>query len=123
MELAIRKNDGQNGPWYSVSATRSYTQGEEWEQSDGFGPDDRLVLAKLLDMADSWIWTQQQQARQQDRQRPLAYSAVQCSAIPVPRLSGRHSRPYVPDCVLPFSQSVARGQVESEAFDGIGPNP
>ena len=44
---------------------KSYKQGEEWKQSDRFGQDDLLVLAKLLDMADSWIWTQQQQAKQQ----------------------------------------------------------
>ena len=65
VELAIWKNDGERGPWYSVSATRSYKQGEEWKQSDSFGQDDLLVLAKLFDMAYSWIWTQQQQAQQQ----------------------------------------------------------
>jgi hypothetical protein len=65
VELAIWKNDGEKAPWYSVSAMRSYKQGEEWEQSDSFGQDDLHVLAKLLDMAYSWIWTQQQQAQQQ----------------------------------------------------------
>jgi hypothetical protein len=65
VELVIWKNDGEKGPWSSVSAPRSYKQGEEWKQSDRFGQDDLLVLGKLLDMAYSWIWTQQQQAKQQ----------------------------------------------------------
>jgi hypothetical protein len=56
VELAVWKNDGEKGSWYSVSATRSYKHGEEWKQSDSFGQDD------LLDMAYSWIWNQQQQA-------------------------------------------------------------
>ena len=56
------KNDGEKGPWYSVSATGTYKQGEEWKQSDRFGQDDLLVPAELLDMAYSWIWSHQQQA-------------------------------------------------------------
>jgi hypothetical protein len=48
LELAIWRNDGEKGPWYSVSATMHYKQGEEWKQSDSFGQDDLLVLAKLL---------------------------------------------------------------------------
>ncbi len=51
LELAIWRNQGEKGPWFSVTASRSYKQGEEWKQSDSFGYDDLLVLAKLLDMA------------------------------------------------------------------------
>ena len=65
VRAAVWANESEKGPWYSVSATRSYRRGEEWKQSDRFGQDDLLVLAKLLGMAYSWIWTQQQQARQQ----------------------------------------------------------
>lgn len=38
--------------------SRSYKQGEEWKQSDSFGADDLLLLAKLLDQAHSWIISQ-----------------------------------------------------------------
>ena len=38
--------------------SRSYKQGEEWKQSDSFSGDDVIVLAKLLDMASTWILSQ-----------------------------------------------------------------
>lgn len=65
IEISVWKNDGDKGPWYSVTASRSYKQGEEWKQSDSFGQDDLLMLAKLIDMAHTWIMGQQQQPRQQ----------------------------------------------------------
>jgi hypothetical protein len=58
IEVAIWRNDGEKGPWYSVTMSRSYKQGEEWKQSDSFGSDDLLLLAKLLDQAHSWIISQ-----------------------------------------------------------------
>jgi uncharacterized protein (DUF736 family) len=65
IEVAIWRNDGDKGPWYSVTASRSYKQGEEWKQTDSYGQDDLLVLAKLLDMAHTWIMGQPQQSKQQ----------------------------------------------------------
>jgi hypothetical protein len=65
IEVAIWRNEGEKGVWYSVTATRSFKQGEEWKQTDSFGQDDLLALAKLLDLAHTWILTQQQQARHQ----------------------------------------------------------
>jgi hypothetical protein len=64
LEAAIWKNDGEKGPWYSVTASRSYKQGEEWKQANSFGFDDLLPLAKLLDLAHSWIMNAQQSDRQ-----------------------------------------------------------
>jgi hypothetical protein len=64
LEVTIWKNDGSNGAWYSVTPRRSYKQGEEWKESDSFGFDDLLTLAKLFDLAHSWIMT----ALQADRQ-------------------------------------------------------
>ena len=51
------------GAWFSVPASRSYKQAEEWKQSDNSGKDDILTLCKLLDQAHSWILNQQQQER------------------------------------------------------------
>jgi hypothetical protein len=65
IEIAIWRNDSDKGPWYSVTPSRSYKQGEEWKQSDSYGMDDLLTLAKLLDMAHTWIMDQQQQPKQQ----------------------------------------------------------
>jgi hypothetical protein len=66
IEVAVWRNESEKGgTWYSVTMSRSYKQGEEWKQSDSFGQDDLLVLAKLLDMAHTWIMSQPQQSKQQ----------------------------------------------------------
>lgn len=58
IEVAIWRNEGEKGPWYSVTMSRSYKKGEEWRQADSFAADDLLLLAKLLDQAHSWIISQ-----------------------------------------------------------------
>ncbi len=63
--LLLDRNESEKGPWFSVTSSRSYKQGEEWKQSDNFGKDDILPLCKLLDQAHSWILNQQQQQRSQ----------------------------------------------------------
>jgi hypothetical protein len=65
IEVAVWRNENEKGPWFSVTSTRSYKQGEEWKQSDNFGKDDILPLCKLLDQAHSWILNQLQQRSQQ----------------------------------------------------------
>lgn len=63
LEATIWKNDGEKGPWYSVTASRSYKQGEEWKQTNSFGFDDLLPLVKLMDLAHTWILERQQSER------------------------------------------------------------
>jgi hypothetical protein len=65
IEVAIWRNDGEKGPFYTVTHRRSYKVGEEWKDSDSYGTDDLLHLTKLLDMAHTWILSQQQHAKQQ----------------------------------------------------------
>jgi hypothetical protein len=65
IEVAVWRNDGEKGAFYSVTASRSYKQGEEWKQTESFGQDDLLALAKLLDLAHTWILAQNEQARGQ----------------------------------------------------------
>ena len=64
LTATIWKNDSDKGPWFSVTPSRSYKQGEEWKETDGFGFDDLLTLAKLIDQAHSWIMAQPQAERQ-----------------------------------------------------------
>jgi hypothetical protein len=63
LAVTIWKNDSDKGPWYSVTPSRSYRQGDQWKESDSFGEDDLLPLAKLLDEAHSWIVNAQQADR------------------------------------------------------------
>jgi hypothetical protein len=65
IEVAVWRNEGEKGPWYSVTASRSYKQDDQWKQTESFGQDDLLALAKLLDLAHTWILGQQQHAKPQ----------------------------------------------------------
>ena len=58
IEVAVWSKTGEKGAFYTVSMSRSYKQGDEWKQSESFGQDDILVLAKLLDLAHTWILSQ-----------------------------------------------------------------
>ncbi len=54
IEIAVWRNEGGKGPWYSVTVSRSYKKDEEWKQADSFGADDLPLLTKLLDRAHNW---------------------------------------------------------------------
>jgi hypothetical protein len=40
--------------------SRSYKDGDEWKSSSSFGRDELLTLAKVADLANSWIHSQSQ---------------------------------------------------------------
>ncbi len=56
IKAAIWANTGEHGARYNVTFERLYKQGDEWRQSDSFGRDDLPVLAKVADMAHTWIF-------------------------------------------------------------------
>jgi hypothetical protein len=61
LQVTIWRNHGDKGTWYSVNPTRSYKQGDDtWRETDSLGFDDLLTMAKLFDLAHSWIMHQQQ---------------------------------------------------------------
>jgi hypothetical protein len=68
IHLAIWKNDGPKGVWYSVTLERVFKKGEQWGESNSFGEDDLLRLSKITDEADTWI----QNARQAGRRAEAA---------------------------------------------------
>ena len=47
-----------SGTWYSVSVSRLYKEGERWQDSTSFRRDDLPIVAKVVDMAYTWIWDQ-----------------------------------------------------------------
>lgn len=55
IKAAIWANDTQAGIRHNVTFTRLYKDGEEWRSSDSFGRDDLPVVAKVADMAHTWI--------------------------------------------------------------------
>jgi hypothetical protein len=72
LQVTIWRNHGEKGNWYSVIPSRSYKQGDDiWKETDSLNGDDLLPMAKLLDLADTWIMHQKQadaKARRESQQ-------------------------------------------------------
>ena len=60
IKATIWANQGDNGPWFNVTLSRNYKDGEEWKSSASFGRDELLTVAKAADMANTWIHGQSQ---------------------------------------------------------------
>lgn len=61
--VTIWKNQGEKGSFYSVTPSRSYKQGNDWKESDSYAPDDLMTLAKLLDLAHTWLVNQENERK------------------------------------------------------------
>jgi hypothetical protein len=59
LQVTIWRNSGEKGNWYSVVPSRGYRQEETWKETDSLGFDDLLTMAKLFDMAHTWVLHQQ----------------------------------------------------------------
>lgn len=55
IRAAVWANPTDHGVWHNVTFERTYKDGEDWKSSDSFGRDDLLTLAKLADLAHTWI--------------------------------------------------------------------
>ncbi len=62
VSAAIWKNDTDKGSFYNVTFQRTYKEGEELKNTQSFGRDDLLLLAKLADLAHTKIFELQHSA-------------------------------------------------------------
>lgn len=69
VKAAIWKNDTDSGVRFNVTVTRLYKDEDEWRNTDSFGRDDLLLVAKVADLAHTWICDQQVQEREKDGER------------------------------------------------------
>lgn len=59
LQAVIWRNTAEKGAWYSVQCSRSYKAGDDaWRETDSLGYEDLLPMAKLLDLAHTWIMHQ-----------------------------------------------------------------
>jgi hypothetical protein len=59
---AIWANETENGIRHNVTLTRLYKpEGEDWQNSTSFGRDDLPLVAKVADMAHTWIFQKTQE--------------------------------------------------------------
>ena len=67
VKAAIWKNDTDNGARFNVTISRLYKDGDDWKNTDSFGRDDLLLVAKVADLAHTWICAQQTQESERER--------------------------------------------------------
>jgi hypothetical protein len=60
IKATIWKNDTVKGGRYNTTFVRLYRDDDKWKNTGSFGRDDLLVLAKIADIAHSWICEQHQ---------------------------------------------------------------
>jgi hypothetical protein len=58
IRAAVWENSTQNGTRHNVTVSRLYKDGDDWKDSTSFGRDDLPLLAKVADLAHSWIFEQ-----------------------------------------------------------------
>lgn len=60
IKAALWANETDQGTRYGVTVSRIYKDGENWKTSTSFGRDDLPLVAKVCDMAHSWIFAETQ---------------------------------------------------------------
>src|SRR5262245_31654863 len=70
IKAAIWENETQNGTRHNVTLQRIYRdEGGQWNTSDSFGRDDLPLIAKVADMAHTWIFQQGQTGTEREARK------------------------------------------------------
>ncbi len=56
IRAAIWANQTQNGIRHSVTISRSYRVGNDWKKTNSYGKEDLLVLEKITELAQKWLY-------------------------------------------------------------------
>lgn len=56
IKATIWENATREGIRHNVSLTRIYKDGETWKDSSSFGRDDLPLVAKIADLAHTWVY-------------------------------------------------------------------
>ena len=62
IKAAIWANETDNGVRHNVTITRLYKDGDEWKTSTSFGREELPLVAKVADLAHSWIYQHGQES-------------------------------------------------------------
>ncbi len=55
IKASVWHNQTKAGDRHNVTVTRLFRDGDVWRESNHFGRDDLLLLAKVVDQAHTWI--------------------------------------------------------------------
>ena len=58
VKCLVWENETQNGIRHNVTFSKLYKQDDEWKETQSFGRDDLMLIAKLADQAHTWIYEQ-----------------------------------------------------------------
>jgi len=58
IKAIVWQNQTRNGDRYNVTITRLFRNGDHWSESQNFGRDDLPLVAKVVDLAHTWIFEQ-----------------------------------------------------------------
>jgi hypothetical protein len=58
VKATIWANETSNGRRFNVSFCRLYKDGEEWKRTESFGRNDLPLVAKVADLAHTYIFEQ-----------------------------------------------------------------
>ena len=58
IRAAIWQNQTDTGVRHNVTISRLYKDGDDWKDTTSFGRDDLPLVAKVCDLAHSWIYSQ-----------------------------------------------------------------
>ena len=67
IKATIWANATDKGTRFNVKFGRLYKDGTEWRTSDSFGREDLLLVAKVADLAHTWIYEQSSAGERQDQ--------------------------------------------------------
>lgn len=56
IKAAVWENDTEQGVRHNVTLSRIYKDGDKWKDSASFGRDDLPLVAKVSDLAHTWIF-------------------------------------------------------------------
>lgn len=81
IQASVWSNPGQHGPFYDVTIDRRFRDPkEQWQSSSSFGRDDLLVVAKLADVAHTYICERQASERATQESEPQDSTGVPAGA-------------------------------------------
>ena len=56
IKATIWANETEKGVRHNVTISRLYKEGEDWKESSSFGRDDLPLVAKVTDIAHTWMF-------------------------------------------------------------------
>lgn len=81
VKAAVWENKAGDNIIHNVTFSRSYRDENEWRNTDSFSRDDLLVVAKIADLAHTWIHEQRQTRTQSSAPRAGAEPQANSSSL------------------------------------------